>query len=100
MNAFMTARDGKAKLDEDAAFKARVRGVRRMGQWAAERLGLEGDAATDYAKSLVEADFELPGNDDVVAKLLLDLPQGSVTADQLHAQLALCLAAEDAPGPR
>lgn len=97
MNGFIATRDGKAKLDEDTAFKVRVRGVRLMGHWAAERMGLGGDAAAEYAKSLVEADFELPGDDDIVAKLMADLPQGSVTADQLHAQLAVCLASANAP---
>lgn len=97
MNEFMTTRHGKAKLDEHTAFKARVRGVRLMGHWAAERLGLDDEAAAAYAKSLVEADFELPGDDDIVAKLMADLPQGSVTPDQLHAQLAVCLASAETP---
>jgi hypothetical protein len=41
--------------------------------WAAERLGLAGAEAEAYAKQVVMVDFEKPGDDDVVAKVVDDL---------------------------
>ena len=55
--------------DEELRFKATVRRNRLFGHWAAEKLGLSGDEADAYAKSVVKADFEEPGDDDVLRKV-------------------------------
>ena len=54
--------------DEELRFKATARRNKLLGQWAAEKLGLSGAAADDYAKSVVMADFEEPGDHDVLRK--------------------------------
>jgi hypothetical protein len=41
--------------------------------WAAEKLGLSGDAAAAYAKEVVASDFEEKGDDDVLRKVERDL---------------------------
>ena len=48
----------KFALDEELKFKADARRNRLLGLWAAEKLGMSGDAATAYAKDVVAADFE------------------------------------------
>jgi hypothetical protein len=58
--------------DEELRFKATARRNKLLGQWAAEKLGLSGDAAAAYAKDVVAADFEEAGDDDVVRKVLAD----------------------------
>ena len=58
----------KFALDEEQKFKAMARRNRLLGLWAAEKLGLSGDAATAYAKEVVAADFEEAGDDDVPAQ--------------------------------
>jgi hypothetical protein len=82
----------KFALDEEQKFKAVARRNRLLGMWAAERLGLTGDAATDYAKEVVAADFEEAGDGDVVRKVLgglaakgiaLTEPQLRVKMDEL-----------------
>ena len=52
----------KFALDEEQKFKAEARRNRLLGLWAAEKLGLTGDAATAYAKEVVAADFEEAGD--------------------------------------
>ena len=52
---------------------------RLLGQWAAEKLGLTGDAATAYAKEVVVADFEEAGDDDVFRKVRTDFDAKGVT---------------------
>lgn len=66
------------KHDQELAFKARNRGNRIFGLWVAERLGLSGEEATNYAKDVVLADFELPGDDDIFTKVKTDLAAKSI----------------------
>ncbi len=84
----------KYALDEEQRFKAEARRNKLLGLWAAEKLGLSGDAANDYAKTVVAADFEEAGDADVVRKVLGDLtakgvaitePQLRVKMDELTA---------------
>ncbi|MER2604639.1 MAG: DUF1476 domain-containing protein [Siculibacillus sp.] len=64
--------------DEALQFKAAARRNKLLGLWAAEKLGLAGEAAETYAKTVVMADLEEVGDDDVVRKVLADLTKGGV----------------------
>ena len=59
--------------DEELRFKAAARRNFKLGLWVAELLGLSGAEAEEYAKSVVMADLEEPGDDDVVRKVMGDL---------------------------
>jgi hypothetical protein len=63
----------KFALDEELKFKAEARRDKLLGLWVAEQLGLSGDAANGYAKEVVAADFQQPGDADVVRKVMNDL---------------------------
>src|SRR5438045_1800168 len=59
---------------QELAFRITARRNRLLGLWAAERLGLPaGEPAEAYAKSVVAADFQAPGDDDVIDKVRGDL---------------------------
>jgi hypothetical protein len=58
--------------DEELKFKATARRNKLLGLWAAEKLGLRGADAEEYAKSVVLADFEEPGDHDVLRKIRRD----------------------------
>ena len=62
----------KFVVDEELKFKAEARRNKLLGLWAAEKLGLSGDAATAYARDVVAADFEEAG-DGVFRKVTGDL---------------------------
>jgi hypothetical protein len=64
--------------DEELAFKATARRNKLLGLWAAEKLGKSGPEADVYAKSVVMADFEEAGDDDVLRKVKADLAAGGV----------------------
>src|SRR3954454_1176648 len=55
----------KFALDEELRFRATARRNKILGLWAAGRLGKAGADAEGYAKSVVLADFEEIGDDDV-----------------------------------
>lgn len=58
--------------DEELRFKANARRNKMLGLWAAEKLGMSGAEAEAYAKEVVMSDFEEPGDDDVLRKVLSD----------------------------
>lgn len=61
--------EGRFALDEETRFKALARRNKKLGLWAAEKLGLSGDAAEAYAKEVVMSDLEEAGDEDVFRKL-------------------------------
>ena len=73
----------KFALDEELRFKANARRNKLLGHWAAEKLGLTGADAEAYAKTVVMADFEEAGDDDVFRKVQHRFPgqeRGAVRA--------------------
>src|SRR3954465_3811953 len=47
----------KFALDEEQKFKAEARRNKLLGLWAAEKLGLSGDAPLAYGREVVAAEF-------------------------------------------
>jgi hypothetical protein len=105
MSGFDKRREGmeaKFALDEEQKFKAIVRRNKMVGHWAAERLGLSGEAADDYAASVVKADFQEPGDQDIIRKLNADFAAKGVAVsdDQIRAELAARLVDAVSQAPR
>ncbi|HJU17831.1 MAG TPA: DUF1476 domain-containing protein [Stellaceae bacterium] len=83
--------EAEFKRDQELAFRITARRNRLFGLWAAARLGLPaGEAADAYAKTVVAADFEVPGDADVIAKVRADLAEKGIAATEadLRAELA------------
>jgi len=68
----------KYQLDQELEFKAQARRAKLVGLWAAGQMGLEADAADAYAKSVVIADLEEAGTEDLFRKIRTDLDQAGV----------------------
>jgi hypothetical protein len=62
----------KYEHDQELQFKVNTRRNKLLGLWAAGLLGKSGADAEAYAKEVVMADFEKPGDSDVVEKLMKD----------------------------
>jgi len=58
--------------DQELKFRATARRNKMLGLWAAEQLGLSGEEAQAYAKEVIKADLEIPGDDDVFRKIRRD----------------------------
>ena len=65
--------EAKYARDQEKAFKISARRNKLFGLWAAERMGLTGEAAEAYAREVIKADFEEPGSMDVFRKVWNDL---------------------------
>ncbi|MGE4326846.1 MAG: DUF1476 domain-containing protein [Pseudodonghicola sp.] len=82
-NAF----EAKFAHDEEMQFKAQARCNKLLGLWAADLMGMTGDEATAYAASVVKADFEEAGQEDVVRKVAADLGEKS-SPEAIRAKMA------------
>ena len=76
-NAF----ENKFAHDQEMLFKAEARRNKLLGLWAAGLMGLSEDAAAEYAKDVVKADFEEAGHEDVVRKVAGDLGDKATDTD-------------------
>lgn len=87
MKSASKSHEHKHQQEEAIEFKAVARRNKLAGLWAAELLGLIGQAAMDYAKGVVHADFEEKGDEDVVRKLAKDL-EGKADHQTIRQKLA------------
>jgi hypothetical protein len=76
-------------LDEEQKFKAIARRNRFLGLWAADRLGITGDAAGAYAKEVIATEFDGTGDGGVGRKISGDLATKgiAITEEELHAKM-------------
>ena len=62
--------ENKFAHDADLQFKITARRNKLVGQWAAEKMGLTPEETTAYATSVVQADFEEAGDEDVIRNFI------------------------------
>jgi hypothetical protein len=79
----------KYAMDEETAFRVAARANKLLGQWAAEKMGLTPEETDAYAKSVVQADFEEAGHDDVIRKVVGDFTSAGVDAGEEEVRTAL-----------
>ena len=76
--------EAKFAHDESLRFRIAARRNNLLGLWAAERLGKSGADAEDYARSVVTADLEEPGHEDVVRKIMHDFATAGHPAQEIE----------------
>ncbi len=81
--------ESKFAHDEELKFKAEARRNRLLGLWVAEKLGLSGEAAADYAKAVVTTEVSGGGDDAVVRKVIADLGVKGVSMTQSQVRVKL-----------
>ena len=72
----------KFALDQDLKFRAESRRNRLLAEWAAAKLGIAGDQLPDYVRSVVKADLEEKGDEDVFRKLHNDFAAAGVKVSE------------------
>ncbi|GAB5387376.1 MAG: DUF1476 domain-containing protein [Alphaproteobacteria bacterium] len=78
--------EAKYKHDEALKFKIEARQARLFGQHVAGELGLSGEEAESYAKTMVTANLEEAGTDDMMRKAEADLTENGKTFDKVILQ--------------
>jgi len=92
MSSFDKREEGfekKFALDAEQKFKAEARRNKLLGLWAAEKLGITGDAAAAYAKEVVAADFEEAGDQDVQNKVVKDFAAKGVAVTSAEVRVKM-----------
>jgi hypothetical protein len=90
------AYEAKLAHDEELRFKATVRRNRRLGLWAAEKLGKSGADAEVYATDLVAAVVREQGDDAAAFRLIrADFDKANVAQSdhQIHRHMEELMAA-------
>jgi hypothetical protein len=82
--------ESKYKRDQELQFKVVARRNKLLGLWAAAKMGISGADAEAYAKEVVMADFEKPGEEDVVEKVMRDFTSKNtaVAETELRVEMA------------
>ncbi len=70
--------EAKWKRDQELRFRVTARRNKLLGLWAAQQFDMAEAEAEVYAKTVVAADFEGPGDDDVLRKVLADFAKYGV----------------------
>ena len=83
------AEEAKFAMDENTAFRVAARRNKLLGYWAAEKMELNEEETDSYAKSVVQADFEEAGDEDVIRKVLGDLTTAGIDVDEAGVRAAL-----------
>ncbi|MBT6094317.1 MAG: DUF1476 domain-containing protein [Rhodospirillaceae bacterium] len=81
--------EAKYKQDQELAFKVQARRNKLLGLWLAGKFSIEGEAAAAYAKDVVIADLDEPGDEDVIRKVMADIAEHGVdiSEDTIREQL-------------
>lgn len=84
----------KFALDQDLKFRAESRRNKMLAEWAAEKLGISGEALEDYIKAVRKADLAEKGDEDVLRKVKQDFADKGVAVDdaEIRAKLGEFLA--------
>jgi len=84
--------ESKWAHDADLRFQVEARRNRALGEWAAAKKGLTGAALEDFVGSVIAADFQEAGDEDVFRKLRSEL-DASVSDAAIRDKMRECLAA-------
>ena len=89
--------EAEFKRNQDLQFRVTARRNRLFGLWAAGRLGIAaGDEAEAYARTVVDADFEKPGDSDVIEKVRNDLAAKGIEMSEAQLRTELTRATDEA----
>ena len=81
--------EAEFKRNQDLQFRVGARRNKLFGMWVAAKLGIAGDEAEVYARTVVDADFERPGDGDVIEKVQKDLAEKGIELNEAQLRTEL-----------
>ena len=75
--------------DEELQFKISARRNKYLGQWASKILGYDQkkEKEKEYIQSVIKADFEEAGDEDVFRKLKADLKDHNIVDEEIRKKM-------------
>jgi len=77
----------KFAYDEELQFKVSARRNKYVGQWVSKILSYNQDQEKEYIQSVIKADFEEAGDDDVFRKIKEDLKDHKIPDDEIRKKM-------------
>ena len=73
--------------DEELQFKVNARKNKYLGQWVSQILSYDSEKEKEYIQSVIKADFEEAGDEDVFRKLKLDLKDCNISDEEIRKKM-------------
>ena len=73
--------------DEELQFKVNARRNKYLGQWASQILSYDSEKEKEYIHSVIKADFEEAGDEDVFRKLKVDLKDYNISDEEIRKKM-------------
>ena len=77
----------KFARDEELKFKVAAKRNKYLGQWASEKLGYDAEKEKEYIQSVIKADFQEAGDEDVFRKIQADLKDQNVSDEDIRKKM-------------
>ena len=74
--------------DEELKFKVNARRNKYLGQWASQILSYDSEKEKEYIQSVIKADFEEVGDEDVFRKLKVDLKDYNISDEEIRKKMS------------
>ena len=73
--------------DEELQFKISARTNKYLGQWVSQILGYDPEKENEYIQSVIKADFEEAGDEDVFRKIKEDLKDHNISDEEIRKKM-------------
>ena len=77
----------KFARDEELQFKIAARKNKYLGQWVAQKLGYNSEQEKEYIQSVIKADFQEAGDEDVFRKVKQDLKDHNISDEDIRKKM-------------
>ena len=77
----------KFAYDEELQFKINARKNKYLGQWVSQILGYDQEKEKEYIQSVIKADFEEAGDEDVFRKIKVDLIDHNISDGEIRKKM-------------
>ena len=73
--------------DEELQFKISARRNKYLGQWVSQILSYDQEKEKEYIQSVIKADFEEAGDEDVFRKIKGDLKNHNISDEEIREKM-------------
>ena len=70
--------------DEELKFKVAAKRNKYLGQWVSQKLGYDSEKEKEYIQSVIKADFQEAGDEDVFRKIKADLKGHNISDEDIR----------------
>ena len=73
--------------DEELKFKVASRRNKYLGQWVSQKFGYDSEKEKEYIQSVIKADFQEAGDEDVFRKIKNDLKEHNILDEEIRKKM-------------